>query len=279
MPARHLPPLTSQGASVSHYPDPSRNDRQGYDEGKGYTRQRESQYSGGGVAFAQADSTSAVQVHLPAIRTSPSASSKDARSAGDAGKQQRTLAMSPDTTLKMYMHKLSTYEHSEIYNYPSIYFIGQNANKRSGVAGSANNDGYDDDQGTYIQTPHDHIAYRYEVLKVIGKGSFGQVVKAYDHKTQQNVALKMVRNEKRFHRQAQEEIRILEHLKKCDKDNAANVVHLCEHFSFRNHICITFELLSFNLYELIKKNKFQVGFFVEFILFGSIYFLLYYSLF
>lgn len=247
---------------MSHYPDPSRNDRQGYDEGKGYTRQRESQYSGGGVAFAQADSTSAVQVHLPAIRTSPSASSKDTRSAGDAGKQQRTLAMSPDTTLKMYMHKLSTYEHSEIYNYPSIYFIGQNANKRSGVAGSANNDGYDDEQGTYIQTPHDHIAYRYEVLKVIGKGSFGQVVKAYDHKTQQNVALKMVRNEKRFHRQAQEEIRILEHLKKCDKDNAANVVHLCEHFSFRNHICITFELLSFNLYELIKKNKFQVGCFV-----------------
>lgn len=39
---------------------------------------------------------------------------------------------------------------------------------------------------------------------MIGKGSFGQVVKAYDHKNHENVALKMVRNEKRFHRQAQE---------------------------------------------------------------------------
>lgn len=67
----------------------------------------------------------------------------------------------------------------------------------------------------------------------------------------------MVRNEKRFHRQAQEEIRILEHLKKQDKDNTMNIVHMLEHFSFRNHICITFELLSMNLYELIKKNKFQ----------------------
>uniref|UniRef100_A0A8C2HLK1 mitogen-activated protein kinase n=1 Tax=Cyprinus carpio TaxID=7962 RepID=A0A8C2HLK1_CYPCA len=62
----------------------------------------------------------------------------------------------------------------------------------------------------------------FEVLKVIGKGSFGQVVKAYDHKNHQQVALKMVRNEKRFHRQAAEEIRILEHLRKQDKDSTMN---------------------------------------------------------
>lgn len=56
-----------------------------------------------------------------------------------------------------------------------MYFVGQNAKKRQGVLGGANNGGYDDDQGSYIHVPHDHIAYRYEVLKVIGKGSFGQV--------------------------------------------------------------------------------------------------------
>ena len=56
-------------------------------------------------------------------------------------------------------------------------------------------------QGSYTHIPHDHLAYRYEVLKVIGKGSFGQVVKAYDHKEHHHVAVKMVRNEKRFHRQ------------------------------------------------------------------------------
>jgi len=67
-----------------------------------------------------------------------------------------------------------------------------------------------------------------------------------------------VRNEKRFHRQAQEEIRILEHLRKQDPEGAANVVRMLDTFTFRSHICITFELLSMNLYELIKKNKFQV---------------------
>lgn len=45
-----------------------------------------------------------------------------------------------------------------------------------------------------------------------------QVIKAYDHKYQQYVALKLVRNEKRFHRQAEEEIRILDHLRRQDTD-------------------------------------------------------------
>ncbi|KAG9342621.1 hypothetical protein AGOR_G00246550 [Albula goreensis] len=169
----------------------------------------------------------------------------------------KPFPMTPEQAMKQYMSKLTAFEHHEIFNYPEIYFTGPNAKKRPGVLGGSNNSGYDDDQGSYIHVPHDHIAYRYEVLKVIGKGSFGQVVKAYDHKTQQHVALKMVRNEKRFHRQAAEEIRILEHLRKQDKDAAMNVIHMLENFTFRNHICMTFELLSMNLYELIKKNKFQ----------------------
>ncbi|KAJ8979899.1 hypothetical protein NQ317_017522 [Molorchus minor] len=126
----------------------------------------------------------------------------------------KTLVATPEQVMKLYMNKLTPYEHHEIFNYPQIYFIGANAKKRPGVIGNTNNCDYDNDQGSYIHIPHDHVAYRYEVLKVIGKGSFGQVVKAYDHKNHMHVALKMVRNEKRFHRQAQEEVRILEHLRK-----------------------------------------------------------------
>lgn len=168
----------------------------------------------------------------------------------------KPLIVSPQQVMVLYMHKLTPYERTEILSYPQIYFIGANAKKRPGIFGPNNCD-YDNEQGAYIHIPHDHVAYRYEMLKVIGKGSFGQVIKAYDHKTHEHVALKMVRNEKRFHRQAQEEIRILHHLRRQDKYNTMNIIHMYDYFTFRNHMCITFELLNINLYELIKKNGFK----------------------
>ena len=170
---------------------------------------------------------------------------------------QKQRYLTPDQAIKLYGPKLTEFEQQEIRSFPQVYFVGQHAKKRQGVVGGIQNNGYDDEAGTYLIAAHDHIAYRYEVLKILGKGSFGQVLKAYDHKTQTHIALKVVRNEKRFHRQAQEEVKILEHLRRQDKDNTHNVIHMIDHFVFRNHVCITFELLSMNLYELIKKNKFQ----------------------
>lgn len=194
-------------------------------------------------------------------RSMPKSTSSARRPTTEHGNSGRSSSqqtcLSPDMAMKTFMHKLSTFEHQEIFHYPQIYFVGQNAKKKQGVHGGAQNGGYDDEHGSYLLVAHDHIQYRYEVIKIIGKGSFGQVIKAFDHKTQSHVALKIVRNEKRFHKQAQEEIRILQALKKEDKDNNMNLVHMLESFNFRNHVCMTFELLSMNLYELIKKNRFQ----------------------
>ncbi|KAM4796906.1 dual specificity tyrosine-phosphorylation-regulated kinase 3 [Rhinophrynus dorsalis] len=184
-------------------------------------------------------------------------SSGTSKSSDGSIKSSKATYLAPEQAVKQYKHQLSAYELQEIGSFTEIYFVGPNAKKRQGVVGGPNNGGYDDDQGGYTLVPHDQLAYRYEVLKVIGKGSFGQVAKVYDHKLHQHLALKMVRNEKRFHRQAAEEIRILEHLKKQDKTGSMNVIHMLESFTFRNHICMTFELLSMNLYELIKRNKFQ----------------------
>ena len=95
----------------------------------------------------------------------------------------------------------------------------------------------------HLQIIHDHISYRYEILEVIGKGSFGQVVRALDHKTNKSVAIKIIRNKKRFHHQALVEVRILDELRKKDPNNEHNVIHMQDYFYFRNHLCISFELM------------------------------------
>jgi dual specificity tyrosine-phosphorylation-regulated kinase 2/3/4 len=56
--------------------------------------------------------------------------------------------------------------------------------------------------------------------------------------------------------QAQVELKVLEHLRQHDPEDAHHVIHIQERFTFRNHLCITFELLSINLYEFIKQNNF-----------------------
>ncbi len=40
----------------------------------------------------------------------------------------------------------------------------------------------DDSDGYLTVEPGDHILYRFEVKSILGKGSFAQVVSAYDHK-------------------------------------------------------------------------------------------------
>lgn len=142
--------------------------------------------------------------------------------------------------------------------YEHIYFVGHHANKRpASPSNSICNFGYDDDRGDYLIQLRDHLDYRYEVMEVMGKGSFGQVLKCFDHRSGQTVAVKIIRNKKRFHAQALTEIKILENLISWDPEDRHNNVRMLGHFTFRNHLCIVFECLSINLYEFIKSNGYH----------------------
>jgi dual specificity tyrosine-phosphorylation-regulated kinase 2/3/4 len=131
---------------------------------------------------------------------------------------------------------LNVFERGEIVDYEKdgIYFTGSksarkiigslapspNPSSNSGSGGgkdsasaSGNNFGYDDERGDYNIVLGDHLAYRYEVIDVLGKGSFGQVVRCVDHKDGGVVAVKIIRNKKRFHQQALVEVGILGRLR------------------------------------------------------------------
>lgn len=121
--------------------------------------------------------------------------------------------VSPQDAIRIAM--LNIYERGEIVDYNDIYFCGtQNAAKVIGdLKSTIPNFGYDDERGDYTIVPGDHLAYRYEIIDVLGKGSFGQVVRCIDHKTGALVAVKIIRNKNRFHQQALVEVNILQKIR------------------------------------------------------------------
>ncbi|KAJ3382300.1 Dual specificity tyrosine-phosphorylation-regulated kinase [Entophlyctis sp. JEL0112] len=186
------------------------------------------------------------------------------------------LPLSPETTVQYYRDLLTLYELHEVYQYPHVWFAGAmgidkigSARRKTGAVGAPPesltkedltgifNSGYDDSRGDYYVTSHDHIGYRYECISTLGKGSFGQAIKCYDHKTKSIVAVKIIRNKKRFEKQGMVEVKVLDRLRKEDADSTHNLVHMLDSFYFRGHLCIVFELLGINLYEWVKSGGFR----------------------
>ena len=71
------------------------------------------------------------------------------------------------------------------------------------------------------------------MIGLLGKGSFAQVFKAFDHKQSEYVAIKMVRKRAEFEKEAENEVKILRHLQSEDLDGTGNVVHMKATFVFR----------------------------------------------
>lgn len=164
--------------------------------------------------------------------------------------------MRPTRALMVVKSILTDYEQGEILKYSEIYFVGKIENKLKTRADQENY-GFDDKHADYLLVKNDHIAYRYEILDLLGKGSFGQVCECYDHKNKEKVALKIIKNKSKFHQQATIEAKILHTLREHDLEDSKNIVRMKNYFSFRNHICITFELISINLYEFLRLNSFK----------------------
>lgn len=125
------------------------------------------------------------------------------------------------------------------------------------------NDGYDNEDYDYILYVNDWLGSedghnRYLILDILGQGTFGQVVKCQNMKTNEIVAVKVVKNKPAYFNQSMMEVTILELLNnQCDPQDEHHILRLLDSFIHRNHLCLVFELLSSNLYELIKQNQFQ----------------------
>ena len=87
-----------------------------------------------------------------------------------------------------------------------------------------NNMGWDDDNYDYIISSGElFFNDRYRIKERIGKGSFGQVVRAVDLERDVEVAIKIIKSKKPFLMQALTEIELLNHLNEKDTDDQHNI--------------------------------------------------------
>jgi dual specificity tyrosine-phosphorylation-regulated kinase 2/3/4 len=171
-------------------------------------------------------------------------------------KRLNNLPTTAEKAIESYGDYLCELEKREMMEFKTVYFLGIGS-KKVGPDPNLPNFGYDNDKGDYKIVIGDHLDFRYEIINIIGKGSFGQVCKCTDHKTKEVFAIKIVRNKRKFHKQGAVEVKLLKTLKDQDPEDNYNIVRLKNHFTFRSHLCLVFEVLSISLYDLLKLNSFQ----------------------
>ncbi|EJS43233.1 yak1p [Saccharomyces arboricola H-6] len=124
------------------------------------------------------------------------------------------------------------------------------------------NNGFDNLNSDYILYVNDVLGVeqnrKYLVLDILGQGTFGQVVKCQNLLTKEILAVKVVKSRTEYLTQSITEAKILELLnQKIDPANKHHFLRMHDSFVHKNHLCLVFELLSNNLYELLKQNKFH----------------------
>ncbi|KAG0167665.1 dual specificity protein kinase yak1 [Apophysomyces sp. BC1034] len=131
----------------------------------------------------------------------------------------------------------------------------------------AKNDGFDNEDHDYIlrvndilgEEDHRHVNFNiYRVIDLLGQGTFGQVVKCERISTGELFSIKVIKNKPAYRTQSRMEVEILKKLNHTsDPDDRHHILRLFHTFDHKNHLCLVFELLSVNLYELLKQNNFK----------------------
>ncbi|OHT00278.1 CMGC family protein kinase [Tritrichomonas foetus] len=161
--------------------------------------------------------------------------------------------------IQNYSGQLTPFELTEIKGYDLVYYLGNISKKiKNSHMSKAPNNGFDDTNHHYRAIPGDHLLYRYEIKAIFGKGAFGQVLRVFDHKLKIEVALKVIINTRQMHEQGLIETNILNTLNDgSDPLHNNYIVKVTETFTFRNHICATFEILGQNLYEYSRSMHYK----------------------
>ncbi|KAK9841296.1 hypothetical protein WJX74_003374 [Apatococcus lobatus] len=114
--------------------------------------------------------------------------------------------------------------------------------------------GFEETKEFPIRT-NDLIAGRYQVMDFLGSAAFSKAVQALDVKTGMLVCLKIIKNNKDYFDQSLDEIKLLKYVNDHDPNDEYGILHLFDHFYYKEHLILVCELLRANLYEFQKYNR------------------------
>uniref|UniRef100_A0AAZ3SR03 dual-specificity kinase n=1 Tax=Oncorhynchus tshawytscha TaxID=74940 RepID=A0AAZ3SR03_ONCTS len=127
---------------------------------------------------------------------------------------------------------------------------------RSSSEGSGKNEKAPDD-GYLAYQNGDVLQERYEVISLLGEGTFGKVVTCVDRRRAgARVALKIIKNMEKYRQAAKLEINVLEKINEKDPHNKHQCVQMLDWFDYHGHVCISMELLALSTFDFLKENNF-----------------------
>lgn len=115
----------------------------------------------------------------------------------------------------------------------------------------------DDAEGHLIYSAGDVLQNRFRIMATLGEGTFGKVVKVKDLFKNEVVALKIIKNVKKYREAAKLEINVLEKLAKYDPRGKFRCVQMLDWFDYHGHVCIAFEMLGASVFDFLKDNNYE----------------------
>jgi serine/threonine protein kinase len=95
---------------------------------------------------------------------------------------------------------------------------------------------------------------RYKILSLLGQGTFGKVVEAWDRKRKQYCAVKIVRNVPKYTRDAAVEVQYMQRLASADPSDRYTFVKPWKHFlNDQGHMCIVMPKFGPCLLDFLQK--------------------------
>lgn len=154
--------------------------------------------------------------------------------------------------VKKYSSYLSPFEMIEIEDYLDAFYVPTTPTELTKMLATCEEETeLNDEEGRYLCGPGDHVAYRYEVVKRLGDGTYGTVYEAMDHKrSRKHVALKIINAfaDEDEGEAALFEIEVLQFVHaphvRTEGLKVNRIINLINHLNFRGHLCLVMPLVA-----------------------------------